>query len=288
MPHASAYPAQETWNVTAPLPSKLRLTGLLNTYRKIGGRGLASSCTLVCPVRRRFRHPLPLILFVLLCASAASVSQWSSPRRVTEDRNGDGRPDVWRTYDRQGRLVEVAVDTNFDGRSDVHEHYEGGALVRREVDRNFDDRVDLVQQFDYASHDQVRAVEDVDYDGTADLLVLFQEGHAVFSKWAHRATPAMATGSSAPNPEVAPRTADDPLTPFDDPFQDDLAVSAVRLVAGVSDCLGSSASGFLATTGLEVATRIASPSLVRPAGNRRLPSAIPDPHSPRGPPAARS
>jgi len=244
-----------------------------------------SSCTLVCPVQR-LRHSLPLILFVLLSA-AASVSLWSSPRSVTEDRNGDGRPDVWRTYDRQGRLVEVAVDTNFDGRSDVHEHYEGGTLVRREVDRNFDDRVDLVQQFDYASHDQVRAVEDVDYDGTADLLVIFQEGHAVYSKWAHRATPAAAIGSSAQSPEVAPRTADDPLTPFDDPFQDDLAVSAVRLVAAVNDCLGSSASGWLAATALEVATRIASSSPLQPAGNRRLPSAIPDPHSPRGPPAAR-
>jgi hypothetical protein len=236
----------------------------------------------------RLRHLLVASLSVVVCAATASTSFWSHARvSRTEDRNGDGRPDVWRTYDRQGRLSEVAIDTNFDGRSDIHEFYERGTLVSRESDRNFDDRVDLVEQFDYATHDEVRAVEDVDYDGTADLLILFQDGHAVFSKWAHRVGPA-AAGASAPAPKAAPRTADDPLTPFEDSFQADLTLRAVRIVADSNDCVGSSTSGGLPTWGLEVAERLASPSALGPAEHRDALSAIPDLLSSRGPPPSRS
>src|ERR1700733_5200776 len=89
-------------------------------------------------VQRRFRHLLAVILSVLVCAAVAAVSPRSSLGFLrTEDRDGDGRPDVWRTYDRQGRLSEVAIDTNFDGRSDVREFYERSFLVRRESDRDF-------------------------------------------------------------------------------------------------------------------------------------------------------
>jgi hypothetical protein len=243
-------------------------------------------------VLRRLRPLVALLVVALLGAAAASVSlsSLSSPARpVTEDRNGDGRPDVWRTYDREGRLSEVAIDSNFDGRSDVHEYYEKGTLISRESDRNFDDRIDLVQQFDATSHDQVRAIEDVDYDGTADLLVLFQEGRPVFSKWAvHREAPVLATASAARTPEIARRAGDDPLTALADPFQSDLAMAAVRLAGGLRDSLGTTTSARLPAIDLEAADRRAAPFRGEPADQRYLPSAILDPHSPRGPPAARS
>ena len=99
----------------------------------------------------------------------------------TEDQNRDGQPDVWREYDGLGRLAGVLVDTNFDGRSDVHEYYDDdGALVRRESDRDFNDRVDLVQEFDAKTRERARSVVDTDFDGTADLLVLFQGGKPVW------------------------------------------------------------------------------------------------------------
>ena len=243
-----------------------------------------ASCTLKCPVHQRLRRLLVPILAALLCAAAAFLWQWSPGRSVTEDRNGDGHPDVWRTYDRQGRLSEVAIDTNFDGRSDVHEYYENGALVSRASDRNFDDRVDLVQQFDYTTHDQVRAVEDVDYDGTADLLVLFQGGRPVFSRWADRGTPGQATPSSSRNRDIALRTAADPLTRFDDPFENDLAFRAVRLIVDVRGCVGSAGSGWLPVTGFELVDRFASPSALKPVDRRHLASPILDAHAPRGPP----
>src|SRR4029077_17187245 len=97
------------------------------------------------------------------------------------DRNGDGRADTWNMYDREGQGSQGSIDTNFDGRADVPERYERGALVRRELDRDFNDRVDLVQEFDPTTHEYARSVTDVDFDGTADLLVLFQGGRPVFS-----------------------------------------------------------------------------------------------------------
>ena len=48
----------------------------------------------------------------------------------TDDKNRDGRPDVWRVYDRQGQLATMTVDTNFDGRSDVHEYFAGSFVVK--------------------------------------------------------------------------------------------------------------------------------------------------------------
>src|SRR4249920_783144 len=109
----------------------------------------SASCTLSRPMRRGSCRWLAVRLCVMACAVAAVVSLWPHARDVrTDDQNRDGRPDVWRAYDRQGQLTTVAVDTNFDGRSDVHEYYAGGARVRRESDRDFNDRVDLVQDFD--------------------------------------------------------------------------------------------------------------------------------------------
>src|SRR4051812_42651533 len=98
----------------------------------------------------------------------------------TTDRNRDGRPDIWRSYDPRGQVAEVAIDSNFDGRSDIREYYRGGALVRRETDRDFNDRVDLVQEFDPKTRELVRAVTDLDFDGVADLLELFHGGRTVY------------------------------------------------------------------------------------------------------------
>ena len=87
---------------------------------------------------------LGLCASVLALVPTALLSLWSTGVSVsTEDRNADGRPDVWRHFDRRGQLTTVAVDTNFDGRSDVQEIYDDGVLRRRDSDRNFNNQVDL-------------------------------------------------------------------------------------------------------------------------------------------------
>ena len=230
---------------------------------------------------------LPVAVFCLLaCGALASLSPpWPGAFSHTEDRNGDGRPDVWRTYDREGQVSEVAIDTNFDGRSDVHEHYERGALVSREVDRNFDDRIDLIQEFDPETHDQVRSVEDVDYDGAADVLVLFEDGKPIFRKWASRPGHAGAVSSSPTHPNIRARAADDPLTPLTDPFQAELAVRAVRTVTGSGAGVGLSTSGGMPAPGLDDLCPLLSAPLHQ-RDHRQPQSATLDLPFSRGPPVS--
>jgi hypothetical protein len=232
----------------------------------------------------RSRCSLVVSLCACTCVAAAAVSLWPAGYVRTEDHNGDGRPDVWRAYDRHGQLSEVAVDTNFDGRSDVHEYYERGFLVRRESDRDFNDQVDLVEEFDPATSERVRSVEDVNYDGTADLLVLFQGGEPVFRKWAHPVASAVLSGDRDRHPEVSSRTADDQLEPLEDPFRTDHAMRAVRVAAGSGDCVGLSTSGGLPDSRRHVGSPLASSSGLARIGLRRFPSTILDATSSRGPP----
>jgi hypothetical protein len=194
----------------------------------------------------------------------------------TEDHNRDGRPDVWRIYDRHGLLTRAAFDTNFDGRSDVQEYYEHGALVRRESDRDFNDRVDLIQEFDARTSESRRSVIDVDFDGTADLLILFQDGRPVFTKWAHARA---ATAAAVPV-----RTADDQLASLTDPFLADPAIKALNSAADDRDSVESSTSSGLSPP----APRFSNPLTalqVRVDPRAAPPAASPvNRASPRGPP----
>jgi hypothetical protein len=226
-----------------------------------------------------------ILLCALTCAMAAAGSPWLGAGYVrTEDRNGDGRPDVWRVYDRSGHASRVRIDVNFDGRSDVEEYYERGMLVRRESDRNFDGRIDLADEFDAATGQQVRSVQDVNFDGTADLLVLFRDGESVAWKWAPRQAPA--AGIPAPQADAAGSAADDRPAPLTDPFRNDQAVRAVSLTPATDACVGiakfclpadrAHAGRSLASSpvSISIASRhIGAPRLVR---------------APRGPPAALS
>src|SRR5579864_5757850 len=204
-------------------------------------------------MRRSVSRALVLVLCGTVCVSTTAVSSIFSgapgDRVRTEDRNGDGRPDVWRTYDRRGRLTEVAFDTNFDGRSDVLEYYDQGALVR--------------------------SIADVDYDGRADLLVLFRDGRTVYSKWA---APVAPIGRSAWDPGRSGRPAAD-LESLDDPFRADLRVE------GLSPTHGPEDGGALAVSGGMPAPRVdgATPPRRFP---RSSTSASVGPGSPRGPPAS--
>jgi hypothetical protein len=179
---------------------------------------------------RPSRWALAFVLGVVTCLTAGLFSASLAHRSTrTEDLNRDGRPDVWRAYGRDGRIARVAVDTNFDGRSDVEELYENGILVRRQTDRNFDDQIDLVQDFDPSTRQIVRSLTDVNADGVADLLVLFQNGTPVFSKW-------ISAGARNRLPETlvaraAAQRSNQPLSALRDPFSGDLAFKAVRVDA---------------------------------------------------------
>jgi hypothetical protein len=233
------------------------------------------------------RGALGLAVCALVCAGMAAVSLWPPAGRVrSEDRNGDGRPDVWRQYDRWGTLTEVAIDTNFDGRSDVYEYYDQGVLVRRESDRNFNGQVDLVEEFEATTHENFRSVIDVDYDGTADLLVFFRGGRLVVSQWAHPVAAGLKWPDDAPARRAESMDSSDggQLAPMTDPFRRDPAVRAIHRALGSDACVGLSTSGGLPGSSIDaVVLMTASARLVAPVDQPRSLTAV-LPRSPRGPP----
>src|ERR1051325_9740142 len=128
--------------------------------------------------------PVLVGLLLLLAGRFAAVSV---PIHLkTQDVNHDRQADVWEYATPDGALVHKSVDTNFDGRSDVQESYQGRQIIRRESDRNFDDQIDLTEEFDPATGEHTRSVIDIDFDGRADLLVLFAHGKPASSQWAPR------------------------------------------------------------------------------------------------------
>jgi hypothetical protein len=229
------------------------------------------------------------LLCTVACVTIAVVTVSPAGRYVrTEDRNADGRPDVWRQYDDRGRLTQVAVDSNFDGRSDIEEYYDRGALIRRESDRNFDDQVDLVEEFDAATHEEIRSIVDLDYDGSADLLVLFRDGRPAFAQRARPLTVNLRQGAEIParDSQLVRRGGLGPLVPLTDPFRRDTAVRGTRAGAGnADDSVGLSTSGGQPAAAVTTVNPLASSTelVTSDVQPRALTSSFP--RSPRGPPA---
>jgi len=192
--------------------------------------------------------PFSARIVALLCslslATVAAVEIWPSHQQVlTSDRNGDGRSNVWRRYDTQGRLTEIDRDTNFDGHPDIEEYYQRGVLIRRESDRNFNGQIDLIEDFDPVTQGQTRSVADVDYDGTADLLVLFQDGRPVFSKQIQ------AGGKPSQNwratTAVDRRLGNQHLAALINPFESDTAIRGLQMAPNGGGSVGLSTAGGL-------------------------------------------
>jgi hypothetical protein len=228
------------------------------------------------------------VVCVVACATVAAVSVSPDAGRVlTEDRNHDGRPDTWRHYDASGRLTEVARDSNFDGHSDIDEFYDSrGAILRRESDRNFNGQVDLVEEFDSATHEHVRSVVDVDYDGNADLLVLFRDGQPVFSKLAGPATSFGPRRSLAdPRGHIIRHDTAESLAPMTDPFQSDTTVRVTIAASGSNGYVGLSTSvAGLPRPREEAASPVLTTARALPASVVSRSSVPLSPRSPRGPP----
>lgn len=160
---------------------------------------------------------IALLLAALL--SVPNVALWQSAGLTlrTDDRNQDGRPDVWRWYDPAGHLVRVEIDTNFDGHADWREEYQDNHRTRLEVDRNYDGRVDRVVEFDPQTDTILREELDTNFNGRADLLRLYAHGHPVFVERASNDSGAADTSGAGS------------LSPFSDPFLNDLAIQGRAL-----------------------------------------------------------
>ncbi len=87
-------------------------------------------------------------------------------RRVEDDYDFDGRLDVVATY-REGVIVSDVLDTNFDGRTDTWRTYQAGVLSRSQRDSNSDGIVDMWEEFDERGV-AVRTLTDTNADGQPD------------------------------------------------------------------------------------------------------------------------
>jgi hypothetical protein len=227
---------------------------------------------------------LAAVLALGACTTAAVLTVPKHTQYVrAEDRNGDGRPDEWRRYDQAGRLAQISVDSNFDGRSDVEEYYDSeGELIRRESDRNFNGQVDLIEEFDPTTHQHAESVVDIDYDGRADLLVLFRDGRPVFSKRAP--APELPVRDLGPVEQIADfhSAADDALVPLTDPFQSDTNVRGLRNTARVAG-VGLATSGGMPCPHVSAITLVSSADVAAATASRRFSTPFLR-RTPRGPP----
>jgi hypothetical protein len=211
------------------------------------------------------------LFFAIICAVVAALDLWPVGRFLTADQNHDGRPDIWRWYNDRGELVQVDVDSNFDGLPDIEEYYEHGALVRRDSDCNFNGQTDLVEEFNPETHQKTRSLVDIDNDGTADLLVLFQDGRPVFSARTSPNPSAAPPATAAATPQLGAAR----LLALNDPFQSDPAVRATHVAAGSTACVGLSTSElprprFATIEPAEAPTRVAARPTARPTQNQQL------------------
>ena len=240
-------------------------------------RSIVTFVTLANIVVKRASARLVSMSLTLACIVAVAMSVWPSAigRLQTEDTNHDGRPDIWRYYDARGELTHVTIDSNFDGHPDREEEYRHGSLSRRDTDRNFDHRVDLVEDFDPSTHEHVKSTVDADFDGRADLLVLFQDGRPVHSEWAK---PVIGSG-----PIDAASPPGDRLIALVDPF-DQSAAFGVPQLTRATDTIPVGVDGLV--VGGPNLFGEALPRHARASLTDRAPRAIAfSPASPRAPPS---
>jgi hypothetical protein len=94
--------------------------------------------------------------------------------RVEEDRDYDGRIDVWSSFE-GGVLVARELDENGDGKPDAWERYANGRMTSREVDRDGDGVRDAF--YLYAGDALVEERHDTRGSGHIDRIVHYAGGH---------------------------------------------------------------------------------------------------------------
>ncbi|MDP3276523.1 MAG: hypothetical protein Q8Q09_15100 [Deltaproteobacteria bacterium] len=89
------------------------------------------------------------------------------------DLNGDGRKDIFRFYNEEGRTLREEEDRNFDGRIDVISFFDRGEVVRREFDSNGDGQVDM--RIFYRNRRPYRAERELNSDNTPNFRADYWE-----------------------------------------------------------------------------------------------------------------
>ena len=96
---------------------------------------------------------------------------------MEENRNGDGRPDVWVTF-AQGKRVRQAEDRDFTGRATVLYYFEKRESFARMEERSTGgDDAALPELVTYYAHGQItRKEHDTKRAGRYDMISYFENG----------------------------------------------------------------------------------------------------------------
>lgn len=91
------------------------------------------------------------------------------------DLNHDGRKDVFRFYNDDGRPLREMSDGDFDGQIDSIAFFEDGRMVREELDRDHDGRPDEIRH--YTRGVLMRVERDDNRDGEVDVWEHWSDGN---------------------------------------------------------------------------------------------------------------
>lgn len=90
------------------------------------------------------------------------------------DLNHDGRKDIFRFYNDEGRPLREETDSDFDGSIDSMAFFENSRIVRQESDRNDDGTQDETRHFIRGK--LVRVERDDNHDGKVDVWEHWEQG----------------------------------------------------------------------------------------------------------------
>jgi hypothetical protein len=111
-------------------------------------------------------HKIIISCIIILFCLSASLCLAEDIKK--EDKNKDGKPDVWVYYDDNKRPVKIESDRNYDGKLDLWVSYGEKGQRRTEIDLNFDGRPDMYSY--YQDGQRVKLEIDIDYDGKLDQV----------------------------------------------------------------------------------------------------------------------
>lgn len=94
-------------------------------------------------MRNADKVPLLVLAFcVFTMLLHAEEQQTLAPKKIEVDRNYDGTPDRFEYYDKDGKIVQVETDTDFNGKTDEWVYYKNGVVEKAEKDTNGDGKPD--------------------------------------------------------------------------------------------------------------------------------------------------
>lgn len=93
------------------------------------------------------------------------------------DLDFDGQVDVRRIFNELGAVVREEMDLDFDGTFDAIDYYADGVLYRRDMALNFEGKPSIVKYYD--KNELVRKERDTNADGKIDTVEFYEGGKLV-------------------------------------------------------------------------------------------------------------